>query len=210
MNSSQSAHCSTCKTQCLCVSKKQVSRLVVASMILGFIVFVCGYYLGKRNAAQELIFEMQQELLVPSQHSLISSLHDATARLTSDKELTNINDQDGSTWQAENDAPIPTISTERSEASKVWQAQLAGWGTYKEAVRCVQLLKKAGMETRIVQRKSMSPHKDKVRYWYQVVSGTFSDKTELERLVNIVSQRVKIVGAKIVEVHNGGNERKTA
>lgn len=188
--------------------KRHVSYVMAAGIFIGSILFISGYYLGKRTAAQELLFEMQQELLASSQHNFLTSLHDNTVRLTPEQESNNLNDQDANTSIAESATENSLSERVPSEVPALWQAHLAGWGSYKEAVRCAQLLKKVGMVTKVVKRKSTA--ENKVRYWYQVVSEPFVNKDELEQVVDTVSQRANIVGAKIVKVHNGGNERKNS
>lgn len=221
MNHEKNVGCATCLSHYLCMPKRHVARLSSAAIIMGILTFVLGYYIGKRNAARELVLEMQQDLLAPRNHPLLTSLHDLP-QPTPDNDVVFESDK-----KEHHEPSSEQASTKKEEHIHLqeqhtlvdgpWKALMAGFGSHKAAVKCAQRLKRAGMDAVVVKRESKreSTSREKQQAldnktitWYQVVSQPFNCKQDLEKLVTMVSHKEKIVGAQIIKVSNDGNERK--
>lgn len=220
------------KDRCMCTDahyivteRKTLSHIVALSLLIGFFVFVSGYFLGKRVATQEFLNQFEQESFADRiSHSLHTQYSPHAAVLDNARQSDS---ESGETKVVENKAAVPAEScdvkneqtmaavqanspaqkeqavisgnlqskTNTSEAT--YYAQLFG-GTQEAARRCIDQLAQRGITTRMVKKSSKTARANVV-YWYQVETERFADKSELEKLVATVKKIAKLHDVNIIK-----------
>lgn len=185
------------KSDCSCqdslvITRKQASRLISGLIVCAFFLFVSGYFWGKKKALELYTLDLSRELFAADQQAKLD--------LGNDRYDDNQSMQEQPATAAP--APIqPKLSSEQEDI--YYKAQLVGFGTLTPAQHCVERLKKNGITTTIVKRIS-TPHaassRKKNLCWYQVVTERYTDKHQLELLVEKIKKSEKIHDVQIVKV----------
>jgi hypothetical protein len=184
----------------LFLSNRQLSGVVAGLLFLFFVIFITGYFLGKRCVAAQFTQEA----------SLDASIDRAKAKEVF--EVVGINealavDGDVVTLVALEDASTvvqPVVEQEvqpediKQQDTKQYYAQLIGFGTEKAAQQFVQRVALKNIETTIKKHTSKTA-KGRVSYWYQVVTAPYNNKDELSQVVAQLSreERLKDVSVRV-------------
>lgn len=217
--------------QCVCSDphyivgeRKALSHIVALALLIGFFIFVSGYFIGKRSASQEFLHQFEQESFADRiSHSLHTQYSPQAAVLDSTKQTDAaaqpqapqdvVPAKTGPTTQenakAEKGAVVAPSTHEEAQpvvAEKVQQkipakvtyyAQLFG-GTREAAQRFVDLLGQRGITTRMIKKSSKTAQSNMV-YWYQVETDRFADRAALEDLVSTIKRIAKLHDVKIIK-----------
>lgn len=185
----------------LFLSNRQLSGVVAGLLFLFFVIFIAGYFLGKRCVAAQFTQAV----------SLDASIDRAKAKEVF--ETVGINealavDGDIVTLVALEDAPTVLQEVDigqeiqpediKEHDTKQYYAQLIGFGTEKAAQQFVQKVALKNIETTIKKHTSKTA-KGRVSYWYQVVTAPYNNKDELSQVVAQLSkeERLKDVSVRV-------------
>lgn len=208
---------------CVCDGKKGVflnnrhmSWALSILLLLNFFIFITGYFLGKKNALEQLHTKIDQESLTDHVYSSMYTLYDHKVRFEPDQNELSENNQESLVpdQNIEEFAPIGNETdatnidithevqekineTESADPDHAYYAQLVGFGTEKAAQQFKNKLAKHGVETHIKKRPSVTP-RGRTIYWYQVITETFADKNELIKLVEVIKKQEKLHDTRIV------------
>jgi hypothetical protein len=190
----------------LIIDRKQASRIVSASLLCAFFIFISGYFWGKKKAVEELTSSFEQQAI--SDKLNISNINSFSPEVAQEK-MQAVNDNDKEVILTKQEDELQNLN----EARELFVAQLCGFGTKKAAQQMIDRLKKAGITTILVMRESKPANKNisnrKMIQWYQVLSEQYADKNQLAALVDAVKRLEKIHDVQIVKVNNG-KARETA
>lgn len=186
------------------LNQKQVSHLVALLLFTGFIIFMVGYYIGKRVVSTASI---SQPLMANAANSVINAVQnlqaqDDVADLFSDDLEEKIEPIKPYENKVEEDKQIKAEDNRVTKQTSInYCGQLAGFGTLRAAQKYLQDIQKRGFAARLVERKSKSANGVE-RIWYQVTTPYFSDKTELEDVISNMKKARLCNSAEIVTVKN--------
>lgn len=193
----------------LVLDDKQAVWLVSALLLAAFLLFMCGYFVGKHQALEQFSHVLDQESIADkiylSLYSGKASGESYEYNETSTKEdeiasKESVNDNDTAENQLLTDnssvasqEKIPGDSQKQSQ----YYATLIGFGSELAAKKYIDKLAKRGFPLLIKERTSATT-KGKVRSWYQVITRTYASREELEAVVAILTQREHLKGVRIL------------
>lgn len=207
-----------CKDNGLYFNARQASWVVVIAIMLGFFIFITGYFWGKRNGAQELSFVASQESLTDQVYSSLCVMNDEDVSYgPATPENTVVHEQDslskgGDANVEQNEVPI-ILSDTKNEPVEVGQipvasaimsnhtycAQLVGFGTKRAADRFVARMDRHRIPVVIVTKHSKTT-KGVARTWYQAMTNTFSDKAQLEKQIEQIKTIERLHDVRIITI----------
>jgi hypothetical protein len=151
----------------LLLDQQQISYLVAAFLMVGFFIFIAGYYWGKKQALEPITEQFATDSLTDKIYCALCEEHGKR-------------EEDGEEQDKE-----------KKNVHRRYYAQLAGFGSLKGAQVCIAKLADAGFEARVVERESKSAH-GKVRKWYQVVSSFYDHEEELKKSIGKIQHYVNV------------------
>ncbi len=204
MQNNAEKSCSCQSNNMLVVDKKTVSRVIAFLLLAWFFTFVIGYFWGKRHAVSTFAQKIEQESFADKIYYNTSLLYDQKTPQSTREEATKIENEQ---LKEEHEQISLQSATKSSEAAKLYQAQIFG-GTQKAAQACCQRLQKNGIPVSVVKRLSKTP-KNKTITWYQVVTEPFTNRQELELVLESVKFQEKIRDdIHIIELADRANDQK--
>lgn len=186
-------------------TEKQVTIAAVLLLLISFVSFVLGYYVGKNrdvlNITKEVIkdsfadqiavslYSAQKESLDNSS-SVINNEADNDIMAMAKNNLGNENTQDT--------VCVEQLAKEHVPNDLIYHyAQLIGFGTERAANQCAKRWQMQGFPVTIQKRTSQSA-KGKQSFWYQIITQDYSDKNELENLVKKIKKQEKLSDIRII------------
>lgn len=185
--------------------QKQMSWILSGSVLLSFFVFMTGYFFGQQRALYLFTQKVEQESLSDQIYSSLCVLYDTDDESESQANLlpqasdemaldTDDKDYEQQTHVVEQQVVQPSA---QPVSGTTYYAQLIGFGTYKAAERFVARLAQRDIKA-IVKKRQSRTASGKMRYWYQVVTDVYTDKRELELVVNAIQVSEKIKDIRII------------
>jgi len=194
----------------LCVTNRSVSLAVAGALLCLVSVFLVGFFVGQRSAAQQFIDRAGQGAFADHIYAAMCGLSGTSEQqedaANADGGETEASDE-GQSQEAGGEvvsavAPVQTPEatsdeTETSESGSECYAQLIGFGTAKAAQDYANRLKKKGIPVFVQKRHSRSA-KGRLVTWYQVVTEKFRDEEKLQALIARLKEEEKLQGIHIV------------
>ena len=201
------------------LTHRHVSWLLSLFIMSSFLVFVTGYFLGKKKAVEKFYNKVDQDSLADHIYYSVCSIYENDAADIEQKSTEDVADsgaiattqQTAVTTQElteETDTSVATaIEVPAQESPKQlsgqekkenFYAELIGFGTLRAANRFCDKLKKQGFAVVLKKRRSRSA-KGKTIYWYQVITEKFDNKSDLIAFVDIIKGKEKLKGIRIVQ-----------
>jgi len=189
----------------LTLNPRQLSIVIAGVVVLGFFVFIAGYFYGQKNAAEHFTYRLDQESLADQIYSSVCGLYDnhtdadgAEEAESSEKpEAPEEVKESPSTEEAPGVVAQPVPVAVQKTPEKQYYAQLVGFNTEPAAQKCLDRLKKSGYRVTLEKRSSTSKGGAKVA-WYQVVTVPYSDKRALVEVVEKIKKAEKINQVRIL------------
>lgn len=184
----------------LFLPNRQLSGVIAALLFLFFALFMTGYFVGKRYAAEQFMHIANQEACADAQYN--GTIMEENSQRDSNNAMADFSDEGQGIVSAVvgedikpanmlaegNDAAIEWAS---GQAAPRYYAQLIGFGTEKAAERFVQKLALKNIETNIKKHTSKTA-KGRIACWYQVVTAPYYNKDDLSRLVDQISKEERL------------------
>jgi len=208
----------------LFIPHRQVSWLLSGLLLLGFACFMLGYFWGHRRALQRFVAKIEEESFADRINYALYTMNDRDIS-EFEQEDTSISEDINGTEEAEenNEAEEPS-SSEKQESQKietpiqmserelseipdktpatVFVAPLAGFGTLLAATEFAERVKLFDPQVAVHKRTSKTK-KGRSITWYQVASGEFEHKSELQKIIGTIQQREHIKNIEIIEKRKG-------
>ena len=189
----------------LFIPNRQVAAYVSLAISLLCVVFMAGYFFGKKQIVEQFVVKAEQDSFADQIYASLCTLYDQDA-----EPLETMVQTDGmfSTMHEEMQEKVDStrIPLEKSEEpigdsdlinpSPRYYAQLIGYGTKKAADSFVQKLQNQYTPVLVKSRKSKTAQGRTIT-WYQVVTKPFSDRDALESLTQHIAHDEKIKGVQI-------------
>lgn len=166
------------------LTMRQLSLAIAALLALSFFIFISGYFLGQKRAAQEFSYRTDQESLADQIYSSMCILYDAK-----DDEEVESTEEDQSIEAEpviEGSEPTPSnteeIIVEPTAPGKQYRAVLSGFpaSLVQDAKQMIARLSKKGYPVELIEHTST--HKNVTKKWYQVVTKPYASREELEKI----------------------------
>lgn len=211
-NHDQQDLCASClrNPHYLVFHKKMVSRLVALLLITAFSVFVVGFFLGKKQLAEDFGHHVEHANFSDQINFALSSLYDKEQpqknneheSMTSYEQSEDLIDKPTNTIVAatpETSVKIDqSVSQPQSKSTVKYAAQLLG-GKRKDITEFAQRLNKHGITIEIRERVSKSA-RGKTVQWYQAVTPQFENESDLQTLVAKIQKLEKINNIQIIPI----------
>jgi len=190
--------CQCTSNQGLFVPNRQLSMIVAGLLFLSFCIFITGYFLGKKWAAEQFAQTMQSSALEDNISAAAVPLINEEAQGNDNTLATNVENNRAPIVSHEvlvHHEPIVNINqdivTPDEGEQKRYYAQLIGFGTEKAAEQFVKRLASNGVTTEIKKRVSKTV-KGRTSYWYQVVTTAYTNKDDLSHIVDKLVKAEKL------------------
>lgn len=169
------------------LTMRQLSLAVAGIIAFSFFIFISGYFLGQKRAAEDFAYRADQDSLADQIYSSMCVLYDPKEDEDSENgeeaEVSDMESAAETTESSENkDEPAPEIVAEPVVAQKQHRAILSGFpaSLLENAKQMVSRLTKRGYPVELVEHTSTQ--KKISKKWYQVVTKPYSSKEELEKI----------------------------
>lgn len=198
------------------LTQQQLAALASALIFMAFVLFMAGYYWGRRSIMNQFSEQLQQESFADKIYSSMVTLYDIPEEVRDavpldvgpHEESTKLDIQSGTvTGEAQpevfsSDGSSPDgSSSEASEQERIlptrYYAALIGFGTCSAAHIYARKLQERDIPVRVIQRESKTA-RGKKRLWFQVVTEPM-EKEKLEDIVQHLSVRDALSGIEVVE-----------
>lgn len=213
----------------LFIPHRQASWLFSLLLILGFVCFILGYFWGHRRALQRFVAKIEEESFADRINYALYTMNDRDMSEFEQEDSSDSSDSgttddvNGNEEQEENgedelvtsEKIAPTQSTgptEQKESHKVelgdsqratvFVAPLAGFGTLLAATQFAERVKIFDSHITVQKRVSTSK-RGRAITWYQVTTGEFENKQDLQKITSTIQQREHIKKIDIIEKRKG-------
>lgn len=199
----------------LCLDKHQTSRVVALLLIIACFIFVAGYFWGQRTAIDQLLNSVERDSFADQIQYSMCSMYDQKDDESSEPDAVSGDDEteqgdsqrDGETITdlASNTAPstyaaeAEKISDSQQKNNKKYYAQLAGFGTERQAKVLVTRLEQKGIHVELKKRQSRTA-RGKMVPWYQVVTAQYASRSALDGAISSINKYEKLHGIHVVEI----------
>lgn len=170
------------KRQVFTLSERETTHVIIGLLLGGFLLFVSGYYLGKRSACEYFVFGDDVQFA----RKVRTALNSFSGR-------TDEQDQEEESNQGEDESDN-SVSKTNTQAF----AHLCGFGSHAAAQAYVDRLAKRHVGAHVVERTSTSNQGRRIT-WYQVVTDAM-DRNELLTLVADIKRCDKLTDVSIVDL----------
>lgn len=200
----------------LFVPQREMSWLVAAVVFTAFFVFIAGYFWGQRKAVSSLLERIEKESfsdkVTYSLYTMNGKYQNDTDEAEEDADNDENEEEDTPSEGEQKLVSKPVESTklvaleepveEKNEIHTTYMAPLVGFGTLAPANQFMQKVKKSGIDVSVKKRVSKTA-KGRTVAWYQVVTGEYTDKNEIEHVVMQLSEKENLKNVKIIEIKKG-------
>lgn len=192
-------------------SNRQVSWMLSFFILTSFFVFIAGYFLGKKKGIEKFYNKVNQDSFADSIYYSVCSIYDKDEAFikqeSTEQESENLD-------VSENNIVVDAVNNQKNgefrslkkenkvkkpKDNKNYYAELIGFGTTRAANKFADRLKKRGFSVIVKRRKSQTA-KGRTIVWYQVITEKFDTKNDLIAFVDIIKDKEKLKGVRIVQV----------
>lgn len=179
------------------LTMRQLSLAMAALLAFSFFVFIAGYFLGQKKAAEEFSFRADQDSLADQIYSSMCVLYDAKDEnedagenesgedVESNETSDSIEPKDESNQIIVSQPVVPQTVV----LQKQFVATIAGFGANNcgDGKKLVQQLTNKGYPVELVERASRTA-KGKTVIWYQIVTKPYASKGALEKAIHEIAK----------------------
>lgn len=174
------------------LTMRQLSLAMAAFLAFSFFVFIAGYFLGQKKAAEEFSFRADQDSLADQIYSSMCVLYDAkdenedTGENESSEDIENNEISDSIEPKDESNQ---IVALQPVVEQKQFVATIAGFGASNvgDGKKLIQQLTKQGFPVELVERTSKTA-KGKTVVWYQIVTKPYASKDVLEKAIHQIAK----------------------
>jgi len=192
-------------------TNRHLGWVVSIIILVSFFIFMSGYFLGQKRGVEKFSTKMEQDSLADQIYSSMCTLYDVNDALiensgdSANADSVENNEQNLTAEISEatlaSAEPVVTEAIKNDTLVEVsrecYYAQLLGCGSSKTADQFVRRWQARGVELEVQKRQSRSAG-GKISCWYQVVTGRYTKKEELDTLVTRISLQEKLQDVRIV------------
>ena len=164
----------------LYLNARQTSAVFAGALLLSFLIFMSGFFLGQKKAVDEFSQKVDQESLADQIYSSLCTLYDIKPEEDSDEQETSTEqspEHETNSMPADQSNDVAGSEQPAAEQQKVrhYYAKLAGFGSPKAAYAFQERLAKKDIVVEIKKIQSRTK-KGRVITWYQAITPIFDDE----------------------------------
>ena len=177
------------------ISERHLGFIVAASALSCLLLFLCGYFLGRKDFAEQLLWGVEQRSFADRVCLALGQLQDSPelSEVARIEKIAKIEIGESQGLESGNLESLDTSDKNR------YYAQLIGFNTKPAADALASRLRDRGLPVLIHKRMSKAS-RGVTRAWYQVVTDQFDNREKLEYLVDTIAKAEKLKGIRIVTV----------
>jgi len=213
----------TAKKDGLFIPTAQVSMLTAGALAIAAFVFWGGYMVGKKHIMEQVVAQVEADSfadqLYSSMCSLYTEYHDNSQMLLAFNDADEEDEESEAEKNREQAEELEAEETAADESdmagdsfvqygsgvidglakaeSTVYVGQLLSYHVRRYADTFIEKMAKKNIPLEVRTRTSVTASGE-AKKWYQVVTKPYSDRQELELVVEQLSQEEKITGAQII------------
>lgn len=191
--------CTSCGNDGLVLGKRQLGYALTVLAGLGFALFMIGYFIGQRTAAEQFAVKMAQESLSDRIHSSLYAIQGHAQQDSSAQEASS--DQDPGVVATEADAVDTAITSSAVAAQQPlkqrFYAQITGFGNEQTARAFVKRMKDKNIHVLVRPRHSKTARGKQIT-WYQIVSETLDSRETVDALVETMRRQEHINSIRVI------------
>jgi hypothetical protein len=174
------------------LTMRQLSLAMAALLAFSFFVFIAGYFLGQKKAAEEFSFRADQDSLADQIYSSMCVLYDAKDESEDASESDSGDEVELNEMLDSAEPKDDRAHTEIAHPAvpqKQFIATIAGFGSGNcaEGKKLVQQLISKGYPVELVERSSKTA-KGKTVIWYQIITKPYASKDSLELAIRDIAK----------------------
>lgn len=174
------------------LSERETTHVIVGLLLGGFLLFVSGYYLGKRSACEYFVFGDDVQFA----RKVRTALGSLAGRPGEQEGQEGDEDDAAEAVETAQESGSSDGATVKNNTQAF--AHLCGFGSHASAQAYVDRLAKRHVGAHVVERTSTSTQGHRV-VWYQVVTDAM-DRQELITLVADIKRCDKLTDVSIVDL----------
>jgi hypothetical protein len=190
------------------LSRRLIPGLLSLLLLLVFIGFMIGYFLGVKYTTDEFVTQIRQETL--ADQLLVSSVGNAGGANGSEPEAVTVaaaSETESASCeigaQTSENAPVELVMQETPTAPDVtsasrYSAELIGFGTKAAAQEFIKRVSAYNPVALELKERHSKTARGKVIKWYQVVTGKYEQKQELQKQLDTLIKKERLQDIKIV------------
>jgi hypothetical protein len=200
--------------QTLTLSRRLIPGLLSLLLLLVFIGFMIGYFLGVKYTTDEFVTQIRQETL--ADQLLVSSVGNAGGANGSEPEAVTvatapetesasceISDfakatSDMAAGEQPNQVVAQSVPTTAPAEAARYSAELIGFGTKAAAQEFIKRVSAYNPVALELKERHSKTARGKVIKWYQVVTGKYEQKQELQKQLDTLIKKERLQDIKIV------------
>jgi hypothetical protein len=193
MNSEKT--CCSCQ-DALIIDRRKAQSYMIGALALGCFIFVVGYFLGKKIAAENFKEDVEHQAFADHiQHSMhvLYNPNPSPTAVSEETKAEPVNAQETTDVVAQGDAPDTSIKPEPVS----YYAQLVTYHSPVHAQKLIDRLNKKGIKASMVKQINKAQNGKTIRR-YQVVTAPYDSKQELDTIVEMLKKTERITHAKVV------------
>lgn len=164
----------------LIIEPRQASMLIAGGVLVTFLVFISGYFLGQKKALTEFSQKVDQESLADQIYSSLCVLYDVKPEDSQDDQETVVADSQTSlpvegSQETASSSEVVESSEQETQPTKHYYAKLSGFGTQKAALAFQKRLSEKDICVEIKKIQSRTK-KGRLVTWYQAITPMFTDE----------------------------------
>lgn len=189
------------KKETFILTERALTRVIVLLIVGSFLIFIAGYYVGKKRMCEELM--LRDELVFAGK--VQSALTNLAGRASEEddeasEDLSEVEAEAGENRSEaeviEEDSSTAGASVNKSESRAY--ARLCGFATEAAARDYASRLGKRGVSVRVVERLSQTRRGKQVK-WFQVVTEPM-ERSQLDTLLENIAKNDKLTDVTIVDL----------
>lgn len=183
------------------ISHRHASWVISGTLGACFCIFISGYFIGKHKAFTNRRNELQEGSFADRMYYSMSSLY--TNQETQEERSGAEVEKESSGTAGPELAMAAAVNEEMPNAVTIqstdrYQAELIGFGNLSAAEKFASRLAKRNIAV-LVKKRTSTTAKGRTLNWYQVVTDIFSNKEQLEALVETLTKVEKLKGVTITK-----------
>lgn len=179
------------------ISQKEAGHVVALFIVIGFFLFVAGYFLGKKKMLEEISEQHDRSFIEKVQNSFDTFVEPDTS-LEESSEDSVMEDVPSDQVLSSKEVSLSAQESIKKTGSCAAYAQLCGFGTKRAAQKYHEKLRQQGYDVQVIDKTSRTK-KGKIITWYQVITDVM-DKNELMSLVEKIKKDDKLTGVKVIDI----------
>ena len=182
----------------IAVTARQLIVALAFSVVLACFIFIAGYFLGKKRAAQEFSYRIDQDSLADQIYSSLCALYDSKENEISQEQEEVDEESPPSSSEISENTFSQADSHEPLRGGTQYRAIIAGFSASKVGAGkdLVARLTNCGYPAELVERFSRT--KGKTVVWYQVATKPYESSLALE---NVKSKIAKLAHVAPMSIH---------